>query len=167
MINMQKILPLRSMWLHTQKMQKKKNPTSVLNRTFRAQISLSVKEGKNPHLSRKPRNCHKRTVRRKSKSFLSVSVALVQEYYEKQRGLAAYSQLRGKKITLISDNKREMRDKTSQFCSGVMDGEIGYSLLLQREPCQRQHAVPMISKGETEEASRRCQIADDRTLPSG
>lgn len=85
MINVQKILALRSTWLplDMQNMQKKKKNTSVLNRTFSTQISLSVKKGKNPHLSRKPKNCHKRTVRRTSKSFLSVSVAPVQEYNEK------------------------------------------------------------------------------------
>lgn len=52
MINVQKIVALRSTWLplDTQKMQKKKKTPSVLNKTFSTQISLSVKEGKNPHL---------------------------------------------------------------------------------------------------------------------
>lgn len=53
MINVQKIVALRSTWLplDTQKMQKKKKKKpSVLNKTFSTQISLSVKEGKNPHL---------------------------------------------------------------------------------------------------------------------
>lgn len=52
MINVQKIVALRSTWLplDTQNMQKKKKNPSVLNKTFSTQISLSVKEGKNPHL---------------------------------------------------------------------------------------------------------------------
>ena len=74
----------------------------------------------------------------------------------------------GKKITLISDNKREMRgDKPSWFCSSVTDGEIGYSLPLQRVPPYRQHTVPVVSEKETEVASRWWRSVDSIAVSSG
>lgn len=80
MINMQQNLALGLIWAPIDT-DKTENP-DISQQNFQAQTVFPLKKRvKTNHISQKPKNCHKRTVRKETEqTFLSVSVASVQEY---------------------------------------------------------------------------------------